>query len=259
MTIRNPLMLKAVTGIATLMVLAAPHVGAAQDGADDGEHLTVGVGGYGVSSPYDKDGEEKGVFPFFAFRNSWLSIDPGGVAVKAASLRSCKLEVLAAPRFLMAEPGDVERYADIDRDIGLDVGGRAGCAMGSGFGASVTYKADVLDESNGHEVDVAISKNFSLTDRIGIDLKAGTYWRDDDLSQYLYGVYADEARPGRPAYAPGDTFVPYANLGITLGITDHVMAAATFETEIYTREIKASPIIAREAIGTGTLSLLYTF
>lgn len=240
----------------------APQIAFAQEQSDENSeenHWTVGVGAYGVSSPYDKNGKEQGAFPYIAFRNSWISIDPSGIALKALSQDSCKLELLAAPRFMISEPSDVKKYADMDRDIGLDLGARAGCQFGSGFASSVAYKADVSGKSKGHEVDVSLTKNFMVTERIGIDLKGGTYWRDNDLSRYLYGVFDNEARSGRPSYAPGSNFVPYAGVTLSLGITKHLTAAASFETEIYTKKIKKSPIIDTEAIGSGTVSIFYSF
>lgn len=252
---------KTLAGIFTFLLFSAPQIAAAQEGEEKtgGGQWTLGLGAYGVSSPYDKEAKEEGAFPYIAYRNSWISIDPSGVTLKAISDDRCEVELLAAPRFMNTEPGDIQRYADMDRDIGLDLGARAGCDFGGGFGSSLSYKADVIGTSNGHEIDVSVAKNFAFAEGFGLDVRGGTYWRDNDLSRYLYGVFDDEARLGRPAYAPGASFVPFGNFAFSLGITKHLTAAATFETEIYTRNIKNSPIIDREAIGTGTFSLFYNF
>ena len=253
---------KALRGILTVLLLSAQQIASAQESkenASDGGQWTLGLVAYGVSSPYDREAKEEGVFPYIAYRNDWISIDPNGVALKAFSEDHCSVELLAAPRFLITEPSEIERYADMDRDIGLDLGARAGCDLGGGFASSLSYKADVSDTSNGHEIDAAISKNFVLAERVGLDIRGGTYWRDNNLSRYLYGVFDDEAQMDRPAYAPGSSFVPYASVAFSLNITKHLTAVTAFETEIYSKNVNSSPIIDREAIGTGTLSLFYNF
>lgn len=92
-----------------------------------------------------------------------------------------------------------------------------------------------------------------------LGLKGGTYWRDQNLGTSLYGVFADEARVDRPAYAVRQGFTPYAGLKLSYPIIGDLQAVLAAEAEYLNDRTAASPIIARPIVPSAMFGLFYSF
>lgn len=83
----------------------------------------------------------------------------------------------------------------------------------AGFKLSVGYEHDLLERTGGGTGRLAAEKSFQQG-LLTISPKVSLNWITDKLADYEYGVTAAQARPGRPAYHPGDAV--NLEVGITL-------------------------------------------
>ena len=222
--------------------------------------IALGGGMYAALNPYigASDDQETGVLPWFSVSNDWVSIDPTEIALTAYASERISLEALVAPRWQVIDPADVVGLDGMERSMGVDIGARISAQRGS-FVAAFAYKTDVSNNSEGDEVDASVGVQFELSPRLNLGIEGGVYWRDQALSNYLYGVSASESRSDRPAYDVGSTTIPYIGLQMTYFLTEQLSAVFAVQGESFDKKITDSPIIDRELSAASFIALLYTF
>lgn len=247
-----------------LLVLAAVSAAgqaAAEDTSDErSSHLVVGIGGYAAQNPFAgaKDDLEAGVIPYFSYETERLTLDLNGLALTAYSNDILRAELLVSPRWQLTDISDNEGFEDIKRDTGVDLGARVSVQRGP-LSGSLTYKSDVSNESRGQEIDVNVGYGLSIAPRLMLGTEVGVYARDKDLSTYMFGVYPDEAKAGRPAYSPGETLTPYAGVQVNYEVTSRISAVVAVQIELYPDEITKSPLMKRSEAASSFFALLYAF
>jgi len=248
-----------------ILLLVAAVSAAGQATAEDTPQessgaFVVGIGGYAARNPFAgaKDELEMGVIPYISYETERFRLDLNGLALTAYSNDQLKAELLVSPRWQLTDISENEGFEDIKRDTGVDLGARLSAQLGSLTG-SLTYKSDISDESGGQEVDVNVGYGFSIGPRLILGTQVGVYARDEDLSTYMFGVYPDEARPGRLAYSPGETLTPYAGVQLNYAVTSRISAVLAVQVEHYFEEITESPLMKRGDAASSFFALLYAF
>lgn len=230
------------------------------DPATPEHRFAVGIGHWGALNPMQGAPEDPGTgfFPWVAYENEWLSLDPSGLSVKLPFDGPIQMEAQVAPRWLLVDPADSTLHHDLRRRTSLDLGARVLVPWPSGF-IALGYLTDVSGRIGGHEVTAEAAYGIGLPGNGQLGFKAGAYWRDADLNTYLYGVFPGEARQDRPAWRIGARFTPFAGLmvGYPLPRGFEVMFAA--EAEYLTGRAAASPLIARRVVPSAFIGLFYRF
>lgn len=241
------LKLPSLTGLACAGLAACLLTGAAP-AQDDERHWTVGLGVVAQSNPYlgADDEIEFSAIPYIAYENDRFSVSPEGLAVTVYRLQYLRFELLAAPRWQFAEPGDADGLADLDRDIAVDAGFRVAAANGP-VTISLDYLTDVSGTHKGQEVTLSLEAGTDLTPRLSVSAQAGGSWRDSDLGTYLYGVFPDEVRAGRPAWEVGDTVAPFVAAMGQYALTERMALVGGVELEAIPEDGRDSPIIDSDA------------
>ena len=250
----------ALAGGVSLAVLQ-PAAGEERSALKEKRHrVAVGFGAWGVRSPLEgaDDEPESGLFPYLSYENDWLSVDPSGAAVTLLGNDHFALQGVVAPRWLFVDPDDSAIHDDLKRKTGVDLGARL-AAMSGPLSASIEYRGDVSDRSNGHEATGVLGAEIELPGRGTLGLKGGAYWRDSKLSTYLYGVFPDEARAGRPAYRVKEGFTPFAGASVSYPVIDRVEVVVAAEAEFLPERIADSPIIARKVVPAAFIGVFYVF
>ena len=244
-----------------LAAVSASGQAIAEDAPD--EHsggLVVGIGGYVAQNPFAgaKDDLEAGAFPYFSYETERLTLDLNGLALTAYSNDTFKAELLVSPRWQLSDISDNEGFEDIERDTGMDLGAKVSAQRGR-FSGSLTYKADVSNESHGQEIDVNVGYGLNIAPRLMLGTEVGVYARNEDLSTYMFGVYPDEAKSGRLAYSPGETLTPYAGVHTIYAVSSRISAVLAVQIELYPDEITESPLIKHSEAASSFFALLYAF
>jgi outer membrane scaffolding protein for murein synthesis (MipA/OmpV family) len=249
----------AVLGLGLTSTITA--AGEAAAAAEPRHRFAIGAGQWGVRSPLQgtpQDDARTGYFPWISYENQWLSIDPSALAVRALDNGHIRIEVLVAPRWVLADPQDSTLHNDLRRRTSIDAGARFSASASHAM-FSLTYRGDVSGRINGHEVTIETGVGLPLPGGGDFGLKGGAYWRDDNLNTSLYGVFPDEARTDRPAYAVRQGFTPFAGMKISYPVIGGLQAVLAAEAEYLNDASAASPIIARRIVPSAMFGLFYSF
>jgi outer membrane protein len=128
-----------------------------------------------------------------------------------------------------------------DRRFSLD-GGFAASWRGDDFGQiEFSVATDVLDRSGGHEAELSYTALFDVGGWTFVPAVAAK-WQSEDLVDYYWGVRADEALPGRPAYRADAALLPELSLLVTRRFGAWTLYARVAHTWL-PDEIADSPIV----------------
>lgn len=90
-----------------------------------------------------------------------------------------------------------------NRNQTVDVGGEF-TLTGDWGEVWVSAVTDTLGQHDGQEIKLGYAKPF-VFDKLTLSPSGGLIWQSNNLANYYYGVRADEAVAGRPAYHVGDS------------------------------------------------------
>jgi outer membrane protein len=122
--------------------------------------------------------------------------------------------------------------------------------------AGLTVGRDIGKAHKGTFVDLDVSKDFELNDRLELEIEAKARWADKKFNQVFYGVNALQAtRSGYRAYTPKAGMQTAAfSVGLTYKVTDRWFVRAEAESKNLLGDSKKSPFIAKQngtAFGIG--------
>jgi outer membrane protein len=228
--------------VAKLMVLwITLHAGYASaqviDGRDTGN--TLGVGVLSNTEPYRGLDSELYVFPTITWQIGRVFVRETGLGVQIAGEENWSLDGFAEWRFDGYDAGDSDFLEGMDdRDGTLDAGlayVRRSPTLGK---FAFSLGADTLDRHGGYQADVTWSK---LT-RFGVPSVRVAYY-SSSLADYYFGVEANEAALGRPAYSPGAGVIISPNYSFGGKLTDRWNWVGNIGADFYPNDISDSPIM----------------
>lgn len=115
-----------------------------------------------------------------------------------------QLNLLGRYRFQKLDPDRNEFYEGIgERKQSLD-GGLEVRLQGDWGALNANYLTDTLNRHGGQSAEVSYRYTFDRG-RFSLSPFVSYGWNDDRLTSYFFGVSDAEARPGREAYAPGES------------------------------------------------------
>jgi MipA family protein len=139
-----------------------------------------------------------------------------------------------------------------DRERSLEAGLAASWRRERFGQVELSAATDVLDRSGGHELEASYSALFRAAGFTFVPQLA-VKWQSGDLVDYYYGVRADEALPGRPAYRARAAVVPELSLLATRPLARQWTLFARVGHSWLPGEIADSPIV--DGDGRTTLML----
>ncbi len=250
--------------------------GSPSDRGEKSHAWRAGLGFWGASNPYEgaSDDGESGIFPYLAFENDWLRVDPSELAIKAVSTQRFQVEAFLAPRWVSADPKKTVSYTDLERETSLDIGLRMSTTLGAAK-ASLEYRGDISGEIEGSELTASLGAQTAVTPKLSIGAESGIHWRDKKLATYMYGVRADEvliagqngAVIDRPRYDfdrdmvghKEGAFIPFAGLQAGYAFTDKVQLVVYSGFEFFDEDVRNSPVISDDLATSSYLGLMYSF
>lgn len=254
--------------LAALLLLRTGPVWAGQEVAHipffDTPEGTAALGG-GVrvgQSPYrafdSDDQRQTDLVPLYLYNGKYVFARGTSGGLHLLNRQSLEFNALARYRFQSLDPDGEPFYEGLeDRDQTVDVG--LELILRRKWGTlTLDWMADALDRHNGQETGISY--------RYDIDLGPWTVspfvswsWQDADLTNYYYGVSAEEARPDRPEYAPGGSQWIRFGLNSTWRITDHIELFANAGFGGVDPVITDSPLVAEDSVSVAFVGGTYVF
>lgn len=136
-----------------------------------------------------------------------------------------------------------------DRDGTLLAGPELKVELPKGFGVSLGYRHDVLDQIGGGEASVSLDKSF-LFGNVRLTPKAGLRWISGDLTRHDVGT---------PTYRPGSSISTEIGLGAALELTGNWWLNGNMGIERLGSEAADSPIVEDDYVIKGFFAVSYLF
>lgn len=241
-------------GLILFPTVAVSQAGPREERADG---WTLGLSVLGDTNPYLGQDSDIIPLPLVSYRQGPFEIGTLGVEYDFLNSGPWRLTAAARPRFSGLISTDGDQLDGIDRDVTGDLSLEAQYDIGQ-FYTRFALRQEFTGEHDGNEARL----RFGARQRIGtlgLDLSAGAAWQNSDLSQYIYGVDGDEARPGRPTYAPGDVIVPFVSLSARYQINDNWSVLGSLRGDFLSDDITDSPIIEDDALISGGIGFVFRF
>jgi len=114
------------------------------------------------------------------------------------------------------------------------------------FEAEGGYLTDVSDESDGDSAYIKLRYALMQSSTWNLAGQLGFEYLDDDVTDYYFGVPADEATPIRPAYSPDEEWNTSVSLVATYIINPSWLAMGGFSYTVLGDELQDSPIVEQD-------------
>jgi outer membrane scaffolding protein for murein synthesis (MipA/OmpV family) len=132
-----------------------------------------------------------------------------------------ELNLLGRFRFTKLDPDRNEYYEGIEERKQTLEGGIEARWRGRWGALNANYLVDTLDRHNGQSAELSYRYRFDLG-RFTLSPFVSWAWNNDDLTNYYYGISDGEARPDRPAYAPGESNWVAFGMNTTWWLSDRI-------------------------------------
>lgn len=196
--------------------------------------------------------------PLLLYNGKYVFSRGTAAGVHILNKRSVELNLLARVRFDNLDPDDSAFYEGIQaREQSID-GGAEMRVRGHWGELKAAWLNDTLGRHNGHSAELSYRYTFDYG-HLTLSPFVNWEWRDAELTDYYYGVSADEARPGRPQYAPGSSQWFSLGLNTSYALTDRVTVFGNVGIEAIDPAVQKSPIVASSRAATLYLGGTYTF
>jgi len=218
----------------------------------------VGAGAVISSKPYEGIRSKVYGVPILGYEGERLYLRGISGGYRLLMYKGWSVGPMLRPRFEGYEASDSPVLSGMDDrkrtlDGGVDLSWRTDWGL-----LSTVFLTDLLGEHDGQEVEISYTALFAYA---GFDFvpSAGLRWRSGDVVDFYYGVRADEARPGRPAYTPEATLTPVVRLAVRRKLSRHWGLLLGFQYEWLDDEISDSPIVEDNTILSLLVGAAYAF
>jgi outer membrane scaffolding protein for murein synthesis (MipA/OmpV family) len=181
-------------------VAEIPFVSAPSGSAALGGGLRFGQSPYFATD--NEDERQLDLIPLYLYEGKYLFARGTSGGVHVLRKDGFEFNLYTRYRFQKLDPDSNIFYEGLDkREQSLDAGVEFGLKQNWGE-LKLDWVTDTLDRHNGQEVRFSYRYRFE-TGPWSISPFINWTWQDANLSNYYFGVSEAEARPDRPAYAPG--------------------------------------------------------
>jgi outer membrane protein len=225
-----------------------------------GGRIGVGVGVVGRSSPYrDSSAVVAKTIPAITYVGERFQILGPSLAI--GLLGSGKTRMAATLRYRIGV------YEERDSDYLEGMGDRRDTAMLGlglqaellgGFEAGLNYQHDILDQIGGGQAQVSLGKTFQW-DIVSLTPSVAMNWVSSRMTNYDYGVSPNQARAGRPAYDPGESWNSEIGISTFIELTRDWRIISNLGAEFLDTGVRHSPIVSEDYVLKGLFALNYVF
>jgi outer membrane protein len=258
--------------LSLLPILAVSAASALWAGNSQAGEWRVGANLFAGTNPYKGGDDGAALLPVAAYKgerfhanlgNPGISFyrggsDIGGIGYSLYEREGFQLELVGRLRAMGLDPNDEDEWRGLDeRKPGFDAG--VSLLWETDMGEiDLDLLSDVSNRSKGQEAVLSYAYPFSRGGWI-LRPEIGVSWHSEDLTDYYFGVDADESRAGRPAYAADASVTPFAGVEIEYAISKQTHLLGGLGIGRLGDGISDSPIVDESGIGGAYLGLTYIF
>jgi len=198
-------------------------------------------------------------FPFINFKKGRFYSNQAGVGYEAYKNDTYRLSVVTEVGVNEQNRNDVDALDDM-QNLGLPIyGGLSLDVNVVDFVLTGTIQRELGFASEGWRAFAAISLPYNVSRKLTVSPSITVQWSDSRLTNYLYGVAANDVQPGRTAYETGDSFQGNAGVTGVYRLSNKVTLIGSGGMNWYGDSIVDSPIVDRRTALSMFLAVGYAF
>lgn len=145
-------------------------------------------------------------------------------------------------------------------DGAFEVGPKVRAQMTPNWGVEAKALIDASGAHNGYTARLGTDYRTQLTERTDGFATVGVNYGSENFNNAYYGVRGNEARPGRPAYNPGDGLSHVdAMVGGSYALNPCWKLKAGVGADVLVGDVSSSPLVGRHVQPKMLLGATYTF
>jgi len=198
-------------------------------------------------------------FPFINFKKGRFYSNQAGIGYEAFKNDTYRLSVVTEVGVNEQNRNDVDPLNDME-NLGLPIyGGLSLDVNVADFVLTGTIQRELGFASEGWRAFAAVSLPYKVSEKLTVSPSITVQWSDSRLTNYLYGVRADDIQPNRSLYETGDSF--HGNAGVTgvYRLSNKVTLIGSGGMNWYGDSIVDSPIVDRRTAFSMFLAVGYAF
>lgn len=218
---------------------------------------TFTVGGFAAHSSGEYKGDDDwGIAPYLSYDSEQFHVGLDGLAYHVMNNDQTTVSVALQSNFGLVFDKDNKFFKGMDRDADAMLGLSFSHDF-DGFFVEGEASKDVSEAHGGVMATAAVGYEADLG-FASLSLSGGATYTSKDYNQYYYGVTAKEARADRAQYNPDDAVMPFAEIGMTIPISER---AAVIGSVNYTSmdDLKDSPLLEDDHVTTTAIGIVYQF
>ena len=213
-------------------------------------------------SPYfasdNEDERQLDLIPLYLYEGKYLFVHGTSGGVHILRNHAFEFNLYTRYRFLRLDSDFHTFYEGLEeREQSLDAGIELGLKQPWGE-IKLDWVTDTLDRHNGQEVRFTYRYRFEAGPW-SISPFIGWSWQDANLTDYYFGVSESEARPGRPAYSPGDAQWIGFGLNTAWHVSSRIVIFGNFVFGGAESEIVDSPLVEEDGFSSAFVGGTYLF
>ncbi len=226
----------------------------------DKPRFALGLGVISAPRPYVGADNQLMAIPLFEayYKRFYFQGIRGGF--RLIDSERVNLDLLVRWSFIRLDPDDSPFLSGMEaRDSTAMAGFGLDWNLSREFQVSVKAAADILGRHDGVEAETIFTWRRRFGQKFVFAPSAGVVWQNADLVDHYVGVRADEALPGRPAYAGAAAFNFTGSVTGIYFFTPKVSGIGTLSFQTLDNEIRDSPIVDDSWGYTAIVGAIYRF
>lgn len=198
-------------------------------------------------------------FPFVGFRQGRFYSNQAGVGYEIYKNKGFRISAVAEAGVQELNRNMVDSLDDLES---LDLPVYAGLSVDipvSKFVVTGTVQREIGLASDGWRAIGSISRPYMVNRKLFLTPSVSVQWSDDNITNYLYGVSADEALPTRAVYEADDSFKATTSLTGVYRLSDKFTLVGSSGLTWHDDNIVDSPIVDQRVIFSTFIAIGYNF
>ncbi len=222
----------------------------------------IGGGLRGGQSPYfasdNEEQRQRDLVPLYLYEGKYVFARGTAGGLHLFRNDAFEFNLYMRYRFQKLDPDSHTYYEGLEeRKQSLDAGLELGLRQDWGE-IKLDWVTDTLDRHNGQEVRFSYRYRFESGPWTFSPFVSWT-WQNANLSNYYFGVSEAEARPDRPAYAPGETQWVSLGLNTAWHMSDRIVFFGNVGFSGPEPNIVESPLVEEDGFSSVFLGGTYLF
>jgi outer membrane scaffolding protein for murein synthesis (MipA/OmpV family) len=237
-------------------VAEIPLFNAPQGTAALGGGIRLGQNMYLASD--NEDERKLDLIPLYLYEGRYLFFRGTMGGVHIINNDSLELSLIGRYRFQSLKPESNVFYQGInERKQSFDAGLQVRLTKNWGQ-LNLNWVTDTLNRHKGQEAQISYRYNFEAGPWTFSPF-IGWSWQDANLTNYYFGVSADEARPDLPEFTPGESQWVRVGLNTSWQITDRIMLFGNVGFGGTDTEVLESPLVEESGLSAAFIGGTYVF